>query len=344
MKAKLLLIMLFLALSALTAWVWPYLDPTLINLQGLLLVLGGTLGASIIGHSAKSVFKLMRQMPTLLREADSSADAEQTDIRRFLQACHWYRRGDPRAAERTGKTIADEFLRAGTILALDPHNGDDLRRMLQWRIRQQKEADNHDIRILRTMATFAPAFGMLGTLLGLVALLSNLGHSSLESIGMTMGFTLMSTLYGLAAANLLFRPLALKLEEKSRRRLLRMNFLTDALMMLLERQHPKLIGEYLSSVQLHSTIPAPNPAAESTSTAPSTAPGTAPNAATKAATRTASPSAIPSSTVAAATPAAVSALRKRSPPAKAAQTSPRRQQTQNGPATAQPLQLLRIRA
>jgi chemotaxis protein MotA len=121
--------------------------------------------------------------------------------------------------------------------------------MLQWRMRQQKERDNRDIRILRTMATFAPAFGMLGTLLGLVSLLGDLGQSGMEYIGVAMGFALMSTLYGLLAANLLFRPLALKMEDRSRRQLLHMNFLVDAIMMLYERQHPVLIGEFMNSVQ-----------------------------------------------------------------------------------------------
>jgi chemotaxis protein MotA len=62
-----------------------------------------------------------------------------------------------------------------------------------------------------------------------------------------MGFALMSTLYGLLAANLLFRPLALKLEDRSRQRLTRMGFLAEAVLMLFERQHPTVIGEYLDS-------------------------------------------------------------------------------------------------
>lgn len=222
-----------------------------INLPGLILVLGGTFLASIIGHSPRPVMDLLRRVPSLFKEQEEPGT---DDYKPFTNVADRYRRGDVRGAEQAAQAIKDPFLRGGTRLALDPHNGEELGRMLQWRMRQQKERDNRDIRILRTMATFAPAFGMLGTLLGLVSLLGDLGQSGMEYIGVAMGFALMSTLYGLLAANLLFRPLALKVEDRSRRQLLHMNFLVDAIMMLYERQHPVLIGEFMNSVQ-----PGPDP-------------------------------------------------------------------------------------
>ncbi len=252
MRAKLYFVLAALGAMTIAALVIVKVGLASINLPGLLLVLGGTLMASVIGHSPRPVLNLLRRVPALFREQDG---AETGDHKTFLHVADRYRRGDIRGAERTATDIRDSFLRGGTRLALDPHNGEELGRMLQWRMRQQKEADNNDIRILRTMATFAPAFGMLGTLLGLIALLGALGQSGLEYIGVAMGFALMSTLYGLLLANLLFRPLALKLEDRSRKQLLQMNFLSDAIMMLHERQHPVLIGELMNS--LHS-----GPAAE----------------------------------------------------------------------------------
>jgi len=217
---------------------------SLVNLPGLILVLGGTYLASVIAHGNRSVLELLRRIPQLLRDPPES---EVDDEKPFLRAANLYRRGDIRAAERVSQGLSDPFLRDGARLALDPQSGDELVRMLQWRIRLQKETDGAEIRILRTMATFAPAFGMLGTLLGLVSLLDDLSAAGLEQIGVSMGFALMSTLYGLLAANLVFRPLALKLEGRSRRRTHRMGFWLEALVMLYERRHPLLIGEYLES-------------------------------------------------------------------------------------------------
>jgi chemotaxis protein MotA len=217
-----------------------------INLPGLMLVLGGTFVASVIGHSPAPVLSLLRRLPSLFRETPPGSTV---DYKPFLHIAERYRRGDVRGAEKAATAIKDPFLRGGTRLALDPHSGEELGRMLHWRIRQQKEEDNRDIRILRTMATFAPAFGMLGTLFGLVAMLGSLGDAGLEYIGVAMGFALMSTLYGLLIANLVFRPLALKLEDRSRQQLLHMNLLVDAIMMLYERQHPVLIGEFMSATK-----------------------------------------------------------------------------------------------
>ncbi len=246
MRGKLYFVLSVLGAIAIAVLLAVKLGLAGINLPGLILVLGGTLLASVIGHSPRPVLNLLRRVPGLFKEQE---EADSGDHKTFLHVADRYRRGDVRGAERAAMAIGDPFLRGGTRLALDPHNGEELGRMLQWRMRQQKEQASKDIRILRTMATFAPAFGMLGTLLGLVALLGDLGQSGLEYIGVAMGFALMSTLYGLLLANLLFRPLALKLEDRSRKQLMHMNFLSDAIMMLHERQHPVLIGELMHSLQ-----------------------------------------------------------------------------------------------
>ena len=246
MRRKIYFALTLLGTLAAAVLLWISLGLSGINLPGLMLVLGGTFLASVIGHSPGPVLNLLRRLPSLFRDTQRPTAV---DYKPFLHIAERYRRGDVRGAEQAATAIQDPFLRGGTRLALDPHNGDELGRMLQWRIRQQKEEDSRDIRILKTMATFAPAFGMLGTLFGLVAMLGSLGESGLEYIGMAMGFALMSTLYGLLIANLVFRPLALKLEDRSRQQLLHMNLLVDAIMMLYERQHPVLIGEFMSAAK-----------------------------------------------------------------------------------------------
>ncbi len=216
----------------------------LINLPGLIIVLGGTFLASIIGHSPERVIGLLKRVPMLIK---TPMQIGFPDYKGFLLVANCYRRGDIRRAEQAGAALQDPFLREGARLALDPHNGEDLERMLQWRIRRVKDQDAGEVRILRTMAGFAPAFGMLGSLFGLISLMDELGSSGLGEIGIAMGFALMSTLYGLLLANLLLRPLATKLEEGSRERLTHMGYLLDALVMLYERRHPVQIAEYLDS-------------------------------------------------------------------------------------------------
>ena len=270
-----------------------FLESGLINWQGLLLVFGGTLLASMIGHSPRPVLQLLQRLPEFFR-ASTSADGPRLsgqDYKAFLQVSDWHRRGNPRNAERIAQTIRQPFLRKGTLLALDPHNSEELPRMLQWRIRQQKETDAQDIRILRTMATFAPAFGMLGTLLGLLALLGNISQTNLEYVGVAMGFALMSTLYGLVLANLVFRPLALKLEERARQQMMQMNVLMDAITMLFERQHPALISEYLTALRPMNLKTVPVASAQATPSQASPQAAAAAHAAAAAAAQPQSPAA-----------------------------------------------------
>jgi chemotaxis protein MotA len=230
---------------------------TLVNLPGLVLVLGGTFVASVIGHSLPAVLALLRRVPRLLRETPQPGLADRDTL---LLVAGLYRRGDVRGAERASQGLRDDFLLQGARLALDPYNGAELARVMQWRMRHRQEQDAAEVRILRTMAGFAPAFGMLGTVLGLVSVLGELGPGSVQHMGVAMGFGLLSTLYGLLAANLLLRPLALKLEDRSRRRLSQMGFLLEAVVMLYERQHPLLLGEYLDCGPAGPAAPAAAPA------------------------------------------------------------------------------------
>jgi chemotaxis protein MotA len=227
---------------------------TLVNLPGLMLVLGGTFVASVIGHSLPAVLDLWRRVPRLLREIPKP---DLTDRDTLLLVAGLYRRGDVRGAERAAQELRDDFLLQGARLALDPYNGAELARVMQWRMRHRQEQDAAEVRILRTMAGFAPAFGMLGTVLGLVSVLGDLGPGGIQHLGLAMGFGLLSTLYGLLAANLLLRPLALKLEDHSRRRLSQMGFLLEAVVMLYERQHPLLLSEYLDCGLTAPAAPAP---------------------------------------------------------------------------------------
>jgi chemotaxis protein MotA len=100
---------------------------------------------------------------------------------------------------------------------------------------------------MRTMAVFAPAFGMLGTLFGLIHMLYGLGSSGIAEIGAAMGFAMITTLYGIVAANLFLKPLAMKLERRHQQEYSVNHMLCEALLLVQERRHPSLILDALES-------------------------------------------------------------------------------------------------
>ncbi len=216
----------------------------LVNLAGLLFVVGGTLLTAIISQGHEPVTAMLQRIPTLFRPSVHDLG---TDQALFLRIAELHRRRSVRMVEMAVKGLQDEFLRQGAQMINDRSERKELMRVLQWRIAHAKEGDKRGLRVLQSMLGFAPAFGMLGTLLGLLNLLFGLGESGLSEIGMAMGFAMITTVYGLALANLVIKPLLIKMEQQSRERLAWLLVKYEALLMLHEQQHPALIHESLEA-------------------------------------------------------------------------------------------------
>jgi chemotaxis protein MotA len=221
---------------------------TFINLPGLLVVVGGTLAATLVSRPFDDMRAVFREMPLLLRDEEPAGQGEVSQLLRFAE---WFRMGNLRAAERELTAIDDAFLHAGLRMVIDGCQPQDLAKSLQWRMAGLRAHEQGQAHILRSMAAFAPAFGMLGTLFGLMHMLSGLGDSGLGEIGSSMAFAMITTLYGIVAANLFFKPLAIKMERRTHRRLLRMGMLMEGILLTYEKRHPTLIRETLEAFELH---------------------------------------------------------------------------------------------
>ncbi|MDP1707952.1 MAG: MotA/TolQ/ExbB proton channel family protein [Gammaproteobacteria bacterium] len=218
------------------------------NIPGLLVVIGGTLAATMVSRPIRDVIRVLRSLPELATDDHPNVEDE---IEQLLRVAERYRHGNIRAAEKELAYISNPFLRSGIQLVIDRDPLQNLTKVLQWRITGLRVREQADAQILRTMATLAPAFGMLGTLFGLVHMLSGLGHSGLEEIGATMAFAMAATLYGLLAANLVLKPLAIKMERRTQQRLVAMHMLQEGILLLYDRQHPVLIREALDAYHSH---------------------------------------------------------------------------------------------
>lgn len=218
------------------------------NLPGLLIVVGGTLAATIVSRPIRDVQSIVRIIPELLHDETAPSGVEVNQLLRFAEG---FRMGNLRIAERELSAIEDPFLHAGLRMVIDGCQPQDLGKALQWRMSGLRAREQGQAHILRTMAVFAPAFGMLGTLFGLMQMLSALGDSGLGEIGSSMAFAMITTLYGLVASNLFFKPLAIKLERRTHQRLLRMSMLMEGIQLVYEKRHPTLIKDALEAFELH---------------------------------------------------------------------------------------------
>ena len=214
---------------------------------GFFLVIGGTILTVIMSHSSQVVLKLWVFLSEYRRQpADNGSDEE--SLNRFFQAANLFRRGNIRPAEAVAQQIAEPFLRRGTQLVLDRFPREQINLALQRQIAEERDQLRQPVDMLRAMSNYAPAFGMLGTLLGLVQMLFGLGAGNLSSIGSAMGFAMLTTVYGLVLANLLFKPLASQLEQRGRRLIGRRMAHLQAVIMLCDRQHAELIREMMDEI------------------------------------------------------------------------------------------------
>ncbi len=213
-----------------------------LNLPGLIVVLGGTLTATLIARPFSDVKQALRSALSFRKHKQIVYYHE---IEKLLRAADYYRRGNIRAAEYETNTIDNTFLRSGIQLVLDGTPISRVDKMMQWHSQGLRLRDGTDAQILRSMATFAPAFGMLGTLLGLIYMLNDLDASSVGQVGAAMGLAMLSTLYGIIAANLVLKPLAIKKERELEKDLMVISIMREGIILLSERQHPDVIKDTL---------------------------------------------------------------------------------------------------
>jgi chemotaxis protein MotA len=180
-----------------------------VNIQGLLIVLGGTVGAVSIAFPTYE----LRQILSVSRRVFNDPGNEMMTIVEFLeQAMKVLKRDGPLELEKLADEAPTGPLRKGLLLIADGTDASTIRQILQTEQVHMEKHHRGGQKIFNEMGKFAPAFGMVGTLIGLVQMLSNLDDPS--SIGPAMAVALLTTFYGAVAANLLFLPMVTKLDRR----------------------------------------------------------------------------------------------------------------------------------
>ena len=218
----------------------------LINIPGLLVVLGGTLCAVLLSKPQHKVLGLLRELPVIVK-GQSAEFRVRAEFQQLLRCAHLYRSGQVRLLEQEIKLARQPVLIKGVQLILDRCSLDDVNNIMRKESARTLSPIQEKSQILRLMSSYAPAFGMLGTLLGMIHMLYGLGEVGLEQVGVTMGFALLTTLYGLVVANLICKPLAIKLEKQTTEHAAHLNALLEGLAMMYEKTHPMVIRDMLEA-------------------------------------------------------------------------------------------------
>lgn len=142
-----------------------------------------------------------------------------------------------------GKEVSSDFLQKGIQLLVDGHDPDVVKSLLSKEKSEAEKRHTLGASIFTSMGVMAPAMGMIGTLVGLVAMLANM--SDPKSIGPAMAVALLTTLYGAIIANAFCDPMAAKLTQKAGEDVMIKNLVIDALLAIQNGQNPRIIDSML---------------------------------------------------------------------------------------------------
>jgi chemotaxis protein MotA len=184
---------------------------TFVDGPAILIVVGGTFLVTTVSFTLGEVVRAQRVM---LRAVLYHAESPQDAARRVLQLADIARHKGPFALERELVTVPHgRFLAQAVSLVVDGLPAEEVERILGRERHATGERHLRSAGILRRAGEVAPAMGLIGTLVGLVQMLGNLEDPA--SIGPAMAVALLTTFYGAVLANMVFHPLATKLERNS---------------------------------------------------------------------------------------------------------------------------------
>ena len=211
-----------------------------INVPGLLMVIGGTFAATLIKFpfdEVKGAFKVAAQAFTKREEK------LETLIEQATTLCTTVRKGGLLALEEA--PVDNPFFRKGLQLCADGNPGDFIRDALNREMEQSAERHQVGQDIWRAIGESAPAFGMIGTLVGLVQMLVNLDDPS--QLGPGMALALLTTLYGALFANLIALPIADKLSIRSSQEYVANSLIVEAVVGIQQGANPRVLHEMLEA-------------------------------------------------------------------------------------------------
>lgn len=212
------------------------------DFQSVLIVLGGTLGATLVtfplgqvigaGSVAKKAFmyKLIDPKEVIKQMADFSNRARREGIL---------------ALEEAAGSVDNPFLKKGIQLAVDGEDPQAIENILDTEISYLKDRHKNGSEVFATMAALAPALGLVGTLIGLVGMLQNMDDPS--TIGPSMAVALITTFYGAVLANMVFSPISGKLKNRSAEEVLIWELTREGVLAISAGDNPRMVEQRLNA-------------------------------------------------------------------------------------------------
>ncbi|MFQ5588215.1 MAG: motility protein A [Nitrospiria bacterium] len=204
------------------------------------IVLGGTVGVTLINYPLGDVLSVVKVVKNVfLFKLQSGKELIET----LVDMANKTRTGGILSIEPMIKDIQDGFLSKGMQMLVDGIEVNSIKSVLEKEVDYVEDRHKLGAEIFTTLATFAPAMGMIGTLIGLVQMLQKLDDPSM--IGPAMAVALITTFYGALTANLIFLPMAGKLKKRNKEEMLVKELILEGVMSIAAGENPRVMEQKL---------------------------------------------------------------------------------------------------
>jgi chemotaxis protein MotA len=216
---------------------------SILLIPSILLVFGGAFAAGMAGGVLKDATGVGKQLQkAFLAKVTPPTQLVDTVVKLAERA----RREGLLALEDAVKTVEHPFLKRGLQLAIDGTDPEELHDILHAEVAAKKKADKAGAKLFENMGGYAPTIGIIGTVMGLVHVLENLDKP--ETLGHSISAAFVATLWGVLSANLIWLPVAARLNRLSAVEAEEMELVIDGVLAIQAGSNPRLVAQKLRSL------------------------------------------------------------------------------------------------
>ena len=218
---------------------------TLLNGPAILIVVGGSIGATMLQSPLPVFVRAMAMLVWVIRPPQFQAEAQMKDIIKWAQLA---RREGLLGLEDVVETVRNAYARKGLQLVIDGNDPETIRETLELDAMARERHDMNAAKVIDGMGGYAPTLGILGAVLGLIEVMNNLADPARLGQGIAVAFV--ATVYGVGLANLVFIPTANKLKALVREESRIKELVTVGIMAIAAGENPRVVEARLQGLMV----------------------------------------------------------------------------------------------
>ena len=219
-----------------------------LSASSLLMVVGGALARTFIAYEPRYVLLALKLCLKIMSKPAIGREVLKAEVGRIIKWGYAVQKNGIPALESEAKKSAkgDKFLQFGVEMVISGYTGEEVRGILTTTIETTFGRNTVPVRILNSLGAASPAFGMIGTLVGLVVMLGNMGGDPAD-LGKGLALAMITTLYGVIFAQMIYTPTADKINQREQIMRFRNYLVAEGLVLLADRKSPRFIQDKMNS-------------------------------------------------------------------------------------------------